>query len=137
MPGDTYQVAGGLFLRPALAWHWVTVPWGVKDGTLPWGADPGAVRASPETSHVEKRGCKPCGRKPPTFPQCQWGSSGKLWVCGGGSGSLDPGAHACVHVCTGPVSHTQSQQDLSVIRGLMLTSSGHHLKCHALGVSRI
>ena len=63
------------------------------------------------------------------FPQCQWGSSGKLWVCGRGSGSLDPGAHACVtHAVTA---------GSSVIRGLMLTSSGHHLKSHALGVPQI
>ena len=71
------------------------------------------------------------------LPPVPVGSSGKLWVCGGGSGPLDPGAHACAHACAGPVSHTQSQQDLSVIKGLMLTTSGHCLKCHALGVPQI
>lgn len=108
---------------------------------MPWGADLGALRAPPEISRVEERGCRPCrlsaegdslgsrkGEQTSSLPPpCASGGAQAPSGCGAEALALQtqgPMPACCIHVCAGPVSHTQSRWGHSMVRGLMLTSYG-------------
>lgn len=88
-------MAGGLFETSSSMALVDLCPWGVKDGTLPWGADPGAVAASPRDESWEEASHLPQGQS-----GAQAGSG-----CGRGSGSLQVQGPLPVCTCAGPVSH--------------------------------
>ena len=134
---------GGV-LRPALAWHDQTLPWGsgrvlCLGGLMQVNSGPQRPdkRRNQQTGGLEWSSEEPSwaagggGDPPVSVPSAPWRSSRQPSGRGRGSGSSDQvHFHVLIHVCAGPVSHMQVKvQSSQSGAGTALLWPGRLLPC--------